>query len=51
MKKSRDRLQKMQNFQQQDRRVIKIEPISENHKHAPELVVKPRTNDQRPKQF
>jgi len=38
MKKSRNRLLKMQNFQRQERRIEEIEPIPENHKYMLELI-------------
>ena len=45
MKKSRNRLLKMQNFQRQERRVEKIEPISENNKYELELIGRTRNED------
>jgi len=47
MKKSRNRLQKMQNFQKQERSVERIEPISENHKYMLELIGR-RSNEKIP---
>ena len=45
MKKSRNRLLKMQNFQKQERRIEEIEPISENHKYELELIGRARNEN------
>ena len=38
MKKSRNRLLKMQNFQRQERRIEKIEPMPDDYKYVLKLV-------------
>ena len=45
MKKSRNRLLKMQNFQKQERRIEEIEPISKTYKYELELIGRTRNED------
>ena len=47
MKKSRNRLLKMQNFQKQERRIEEIEPISKTYKYELELIGRARNETTR----